>query len=131
MKPEVAGYLEKARESLDEAKTICGVGLASVAARSAYYAAFHAAQALIVSQTGKAVKTHSGLRSEFNRIAKDDKRISAELRGFIAKAYTYKEIDDYAMEKKSIITMAIAKSAVDTAERLVDCIAEALSSDNP
>jgi hypothetical protein len=31
MKPEAADYLEKARESLDEAKAICGIGLASVA----------------------------------------------------------------------------------------------------
>ena len=87
MKPEAADYLEKARESLDEAGKIWAIGLASVAARSAYYAVFHAAQAFIVSQTDKSAKTHSGVRSEFNRLAKDDPRISLEFRTFLAKAY--------------------------------------------
>ena len=126
MRPEAVDYLEKARESLDEARAIYGIGLASVAARSAYYAAFHAAQALIISKTGKVAKTHSGVRSEFNRLAKDNEHIATELRTFLAKAYAYKEIDDYGMEKKSAITMAMAKSAVDTAQRFVDCIAAAL-----
>jgi uncharacterized protein (UPF0332 family) len=127
MKPEAADYLEKARESLDEAKAIGGIGLASVAARSAYYAAFHAAQALIISQTGKVAKTHGGVRTEFNRLAKDNKRVSPELRAFLAKAYAYKEIDDCGMEKKSAITMAMAKSAIDIAEAFIDRIAASLT----
>jgi len=101
MKPEADDYLEKARESLEEAKVIYGVGLASVAARSAYYAAFHAAQALIISQTGKSAKTHSGVRSTFGRITKDITRVSPELRTFLTKAYGYKEIDDYGTNKGS------------------------------
>jgi uncharacterized protein (UPF0332 family) len=86
MKPEAADYLEKASENLDEAKAIFGIGLASVAARSAYYAAFHAAQAVVVSQIGRVAKTHSGVRTEFNRLIKDDKDISPELRAFLTKA---------------------------------------------
>jgi uncharacterized protein (UPF0332 family) len=108
MKPEAADYLEKARESLDETGKIWAIGLASVAARSAYYAVFHAAQAFIISQTDKSAKTHSGVRSEFNRLAKDDPRISLEFRTFLAKAYAYKEIADYGMEKKTAITAEIA-----------------------
>jgi uncharacterized protein (UPF0332 family) len=127
MKPEAADYLEKARESIDEARAIYGIGLASVAARSAYYATFHAAQALIFSQTGKVAKTHSGVRSEFNRLARGNEHISPELRAFLAKAYAYKEIDDYGTEKKSVITMAMAKSAVDIAEGFVACIEAALT----
>jgi uncharacterized protein (UPF0332 family) len=99
MKPEAADYLEKARESLDEARAIYGIGLASVAARSAYYAAFHAAQALIFSQSGKVAKTHGGVRSEFNRLAKDNEHISPELRAFLAKAYAYKEMTIMAWRK--------------------------------
>jgi uncharacterized protein (UPF0332 family) len=127
MKPEAADYLEKSRENIEEARAIYRIGLASVAARSAYYAAFHAAQALIISQTGKVAKTHSGVRAEFNRLAKDNMRIGPDLRAFLAKAYTYKEIDDYGTEKKSIITMAMAISAIDAAEGFVNCIAEALT----
>ncbi len=35
---------KKARDHLNEARKIAGIGLAQAAARSAYYAAFHAAQ---------------------------------------------------------------------------------------
>jgi uncharacterized protein (UPF0332 family) len=49
MTPEAGDYLEKARDHLDEARKIAAIGLAKAAARSAYYAAFHAAQAFIVA----------------------------------------------------------------------------------
>ena len=39
---------------------IMGIGLHRAAARSAYYAAFHAAEALIHARTGRAAKTHAG-----------------------------------------------------------------------
>ena len=73
MTPEAANYLAKAREDLSDARQIAGIGLATVAARSAYYAAFHAAEALIVEKIGKIAKSHSGVRTEFARLAKDDR----------------------------------------------------------
>ena len=76
MTPEAASYLAKPREDIGEARQIAGIGLAKVAARSAYYAAFHAAEALIVEKTGRVAKSHSGVRSEFARLAKDDPRIT-------------------------------------------------------
>jgi uncharacterized protein (UPF0332 family) len=131
VKPEAVDYLKKAHESLDEARKIYRIGLASVAARSAYYVAFHAAQALIISRTGKIAKTHSGVRSEFNRLTKDDPRVGLEFRTFLAKAYAYKEIDDYGMDKKSAITIEAARSAIDTASSFVECIAGLLSTNDP
>jgi uncharacterized protein (UPF0332 family) len=65
--PEATDYLNKARDDLDDAKKIAALGLAKIAARSAYYAAFNAAEALIVERTGKIAKTHSGVRAEFAR----------------------------------------------------------------
>ena len=49
MTPEAAAYLDKARSDLDDAKEIEAIQLAQVAARSAYYAAFHAAEAFILN----------------------------------------------------------------------------------
>jgi len=63
--------LKKARDQLDEARKIAGIGLAKAAARSAYYAALHAAQSFIVERTGRIAKTHSGVRSVFARLAKE------------------------------------------------------------
>jgi len=69
--PEAARYLEKARKCLAHARATLGIGLSNDAGRNAYLAAFHAAQAFIFEQTGKIAKTHSGVRSEFARLAEE------------------------------------------------------------
>jgi uncharacterized protein (UPF0332 family) len=58
MTPEAANYLAKAREDLNDALQIMTLGLTKVAARSAYYTAFHAAEAFIVERTSQTPKTH-------------------------------------------------------------------------
>jgi hypothetical protein len=47
--------LDKARELLDQADTVMGVGLNEAAGRTAYLVALHAAQALIFENTSKIV----------------------------------------------------------------------------
>lgn len=130
MKPEAADYLEKARESLDEAIKIYGIGLAAVAARSAYYAAFHAAEAFIISHTGKIAKSHSGVRTEFSRLTKGDPRIDGSFTTFLAQAYKYKEIGDYSVGKSAIITMPNADEAIKTAGQLIERISGLLATPN-
>ena len=51
MTPEARAHLDKALEDLDDAEKMIGIGLSRAAARSAYYSAFHAAEALIVERT--------------------------------------------------------------------------------
>jgi hypothetical protein len=58
--PEAADYLSKARDDLNDTRKIAAIGLAKVAARSAYYAAFHAAEAFIVERTGKIARPTLG-----------------------------------------------------------------------
>ena len=77
MTPEAADYLEKAREDLADARKVASISLARVAARLAYYAAFHAAEALIVDRSGKTPKTHSGVRAELGRLLKDEPGLGA------------------------------------------------------
>jgi hypothetical protein len=71
MTPEAADHLGKARQCLDEAKQIAALApLHHIVAREAYFAAYHAAAAYVFERTGKTVKTHRGLRSEFSRLAR-------------------------------------------------------------
>jgi len=65
-------YLSKARRCLADAQSILAIHIPDVAAKEAYLAAFHAAEALIVQMTGRAPKTHRGVRTEFARLARDD-----------------------------------------------------------
>lgn len=59
--PEVEAYLEKATEDLADARKIMTIPLPKAAARSAYYVAFHATEALLLARTGRIAKTHTGL----------------------------------------------------------------------
>jgi len=129
MKSEAADYLGKARQCLDEAKQIAAMmPLHHIVAREAYLAAYHAAEAYIFERTGKTAKTHRGLRSEFSRLARGEPRIDREYLTFLAQAYEYKSIADYGVgSTSSPITAEDARSATDTAARLIDCIAGLLA----
>jgi uncharacterized protein (UPF0332 family) len=129
--PEAADYLNKARDDLNDARKIVAIGLAKVAARAAYYAAFHAAEAFIIERTGKIAKTHSGLRSEFARLARATPEIDKTFSIFLAKAYKYKEISDYGVGHGAVVTMAEADDAVKDAARFIDCVAMLLAGRSP
>jgi PIN domain nuclease of toxin-antitoxin system len=64
MKAETADYLVKARSTLPDAQKIAALPLPHVAAREAYLAAFHAAEAYIFEQSGKVAKRRRGVRSK-------------------------------------------------------------------
>jgi len=129
MRSEAADYLGKARQCLDDAQQIAAATLLHhIAAREAYLAAFHAVEAYLFERTVKAAKTHRGLRSEFGRLARRDPRIDREFLTFLAKVYEYKSIADYGVGPISrSITAEGARSAIDTAARLIDCIAMLLA----
>jgi uncharacterized protein (UPF0332 family) len=129
--PEATDYLNKARDDLDDAKKIAALGLAQIAARSAYYAAFNAAEALIVERTGKIAKTHSGVRAEFARLARETRAIDRVFPVFLARAYKYKEIADYGVGHGAVVTMAEADDALKNAARFIDCIAALLAEPAP
>jgi uncharacterized protein (UPF0332 family) len=112
MTPEALAYLTKARQSLNEARIVLANDLAEAAGRAAYLAAFHAAQAYIFDTTGKAAKTHTGVRSEFARLAKDEARLGPQLSAFLARAYTLKTVADYAIGDHVGITLDEASAAI-------------------
>jgi uncharacterized protein (UPF0332 family) len=127
LKPETADCLAKARECLDGAKQIASLPLPQVAAREAYLAAFHAAEAYIFEQTGRTVKTHRGLRPTFSRLARSEPRIAPEYMTFLARAYELKSIADYSIGPAARpITDDDAARAIETAERLIDTISQLL-----
>ena len=127
MKAETADYLEKARASLADARQIKVLPLPHIAAREAYLAVFHAAQAYIFERTGKVAKTHRGVRSEFTRLSRTEPRIGRDLVTFLGTAYQFKTRSDYAIGSTATpITDGEATSAIDTAARFIDTIAQSL-----
>ena len=126
MTPEAADHLAKARQCLTRARTILAAQVGEDAARNAYIAAFHAAQALIAEQTGKDAKTHKGVHAQFARLTRDEPRVDAQLRRFLPQAYDMKSAADYGLGPDTGIPLDRASAAIDAAERFVDRIEEIL-----
>lgn len=128
MTPEIADYLNKAREFLSKAQNLLDVmHYADEAARAAYLAGFHAAQGLILARTGRAAKTHSGVRSSFARLTKDEPHIDRKFARFLARAYSSKEVTDYGIGPHAVVTAAEAQAMIEVAAEPVDRMTEILA----
>jgi uncharacterized protein (UPF0332 family) len=84
---------------------------------------FRSAAACIVDRTGKAAKTHHGVRTDFNRLAKDEERIADESRRVLTQAWNLKAVADDDMGPDSIVPNEHAAAAVAGSARFVVCIA--------
>jgi uncharacterized protein (UPF0332 family) len=121
--PESAAALATAQQHLSDAKAIQGLRISHVAAREAYLAAFHAAEAFIHERTGRPVKTRSGLRTVFSRLAKDEPRLDPAFVQFLANAYDLKSLADYADRPALRVSPDDADLAIEIAERFIAAIA--------
>ena len=133
MNSEAASFLERAHQSLEEAKIMFQTGATILAAgvgRASYYAAYHAAEAFIITKNGDSKKNHDKVRSEFGRLVKDDLRVDREIKKFLNTSYRYKNIGDYGEGgKRTDITLAIAEEAIKTATRFVALIEQMIATD--
>lgn len=127
MKPETGDYLAKARATLTDAHQIEALPLPHIAAREAYVAVFHAAEAYIFELTDKVAKSHRGVHTEFARLARAEPRIGRDLVIFLATAYQFKQRADYAIGPAAApITISEAATALADTARFVDAITEIL-----
>jgi uncharacterized protein (UPF0332 family) len=124
--PETGLFLAKARRLLAEADGMLAMHYNEAAGRTAYLAGFHAAQALISDRTGRAVKTHSGVRTEFHRLIRGDTRFDDTLRDFLGSTYNLKAIADYETGPGSDVSPERAAQAIEAAMLLVAKVAEML-----
>ena len=125
MKPEAAAYLAAADKALNQAHGNLSMNFADQAARLAYFAMFHAAQALIFERTGKVAKTHKGGGRLFHQLARAESGFITGLPVELTSAYRYKELADY--ETGSIITRQDAVDTIGKAEHFVAQLQHALS----
>lgn len=127
MRPETRRYLDTAERFLLKAQAILSVDLPDEVGRAAYYAAFHAAQALIYERTGQETKTHRGVRSQFLLFTKDDVLVADPVRRFLGDAYELKSIADYGIDPSLTVSTEEAKEALAAAQQFVACISGLLT----
>ena len=126
MTPEAERFLDKARQCLADA-ALYDTMVPRIAAREAYLAAYHAAEALLYERTGKIAKTHRGLRAQFARVAKEESLIDQALVEFLGRGYELKSLADYGTGTEARISKETAASAIMTARWFVECIGALLS----
>ena len=127
MKPQTASFLAAADRAIAHATGNLSINIPDQAARLAYYAQFHAAQAMIFERENKIIKTHKGVSKEFHRLAKAESTFPPRFAAQLTAAYAYKEQADYDTDIDEPITKAIAGEAIVTADRFVTIIRQALS----
>ena len=127
MTPDVAAHLARAREGLNEARMVAALPLTRLAARSAYFAAFHAAEAFILASVGKVAKTHAGVHAEVARLTRNLPAADGELRRVLGRGYAYKDLADYVIDESRVVTDRDAVEMIDDATRFVARVAELLA----
>ena len=131
MKPETRAHIDRAFVLLRRARTSLTAMsqeplMAEDAARNSYYAAFHAAKALIFEQSNTVHKKHGSVHRAFAELVRNQPAVDAANRDFLPKAYDYKRIGDYDTGAGATISIADAKTAVAQAEIFVEVVIKLL-----
>ncbi len=100
--------------------------MAADAARNAYYAAFHAAKALIFERTGGNSRKHGSVHRAFKDVTLNDPLVDSALRGFLVKSYDYKRSGDYETGPAALVNTTDARDDVTEAKRFVSVVAALL-----
>ena len=119
MKPQSTKFIEQGSIVLGRADRMLEAGLNEDAARAAYLACFHVAQAYIFERTDRTSKTHKGVHTAFFRLTREDLRVDPELRPFLSHAYEFKSIADYFTGPDAVTSAEEAVEAVAIAKRFV------------
>jgi uncharacterized protein (UPF0332 family) len=116
-----AQHLEKARRLVASGRYSLAGEFGDAAGREAYLAGYHTALAYILTRTGKEPKTHSGARSEFARLAREEPNIDQSYVAFLGQAYELKTVADY--NEVVHVSASDVEQALDQATKFIEVIA--------
>lgn len=123
---EALDYLRLARRAIEKAHRVTHVQLHDEAARLAYLAAFHAAQAFLFDRLGRAMKTHAGVQAEFGRVAREPPALPVWMHPFLSNAFEYKTGADYGTGSHATVAPDDAAQVMERAAAFVAIIDAAL-----
>ena len=123
-----AEHLAKSAGFLVAVRVLLDAGLTDRAASDAYYAAFHAAQALLAT-AGLAAETHAGVHTLLARHFVKDGPLPAGLPRALSHLMADRLLADYAVASE--MTARDGQDAVASAARIVAAILDALAARAP
>lgn len=115
----IQAHLEKARQKQEAAAALLKTGFFEDAVSRAYYAAFHAAQAALLTE-GQQPDTHKGLSTLFGLFFVKTGRIDKRLGRFLANLKDDRETSDY--EVLGWVDKEGAEKAIEEASEFCEAI---------
>jgi uncharacterized protein (UPF0332 family) len=112
----IKGYMDKARKKLGVARKLLADKEYEDAVSRAYYAAFHAAQAVLLTE-GITTSTHQGVVTLFGLHFIKTGRLDKKFGRFLANLKDDRENGDYGLF--SVIDEEIANESIDEADKFV------------
>jgi uncharacterized protein (UPF0332 family) len=112
----IKGYMEKADKKLKAARRLLETGDYEDAVSRAYYAVYHAAQSLLLSE-GEKAETHKGVVTLFGLLFVKTGKFKKNLGKYLANLKDDRESSDY--EVFSYIDKETAETAVMEAEEFI------------
>ncbi len=115
-KAEIAANWKRAEDSIAAAKLLAEAGFHDFVASRAYYAAFHAAAAALLSE-GISFRTHAGVLNGIHHHFVKPGRLSRDLGRGLSWMAELRAIGDYGETRH--VPEPEAREAVETAERVI------------
>jgi uncharacterized protein (UPF0332 family) len=115
----IRGYLAKAREKARVARDLCAKGEWDDAISRAYYAAYHAAQAALLTE-GQRADTHKGVVTLFGLLLVKTGKLDKKWGKFLSNLKDDREAGDY--DALSYLDEETARRAVREADEFVSTI---------
>jgi uncharacterized protein len=115
----IQGYIAKARDKARVARDLLTRGEWDDAVSRAYYAAFHAAQAVLLTE-GQRAETHRGMVTLFGLLLVKTGKLEKKWGKFLANLKDDREASDY--EALSWIDEETAQRGVREAEAFIDVV---------
>ncbi len=112
---DVRFHLDQAREALQGAKVLLRENLVGRAASNAYYPAFHAASAALLTENIERAK-HGDLIGEFDRLTRQNRLLGKAFHNKLRSLYELRQDADYG---NTYVKERAAQQAVAEAERFV------------
>lgn len=118
--------LEKSGQEMHDCQTLLTAGSYAGAIGHAYYAAFHAARALLLSQ-GEEPRTHGGLNSRLNFQFVRSRRLTPEVANLLTILQAQRERSTY--DPAAVFTEGMAREAADDAAQFVEAAGQWLQAE--
>lgn len=121
---EIAANLQRAETSLHAARDMIKNGYEDIAASRAYYAAFHAASALLLKENIDTSK-HSGVISAIHRFFVKEGKLGKEQGKNLNWLFELRNVGDYGVSQH--VSSEEAHKAVKVADEFIDSVRRLLA----